>query len=90
MRSRALQRKQSWGKQSSAGYSVAAAFHTGGAGDMSCEWIECEPSSHSSGNIILSLASLCLFCMCLAIFRLSPPVHEQQAKSGLRPRSCAG
>lgn len=60
---RALQRKQSMGKQLSVGYSAAAAFHSRGAGDMSCEWIEYEASSHSSGNIILSLAALCLFCV---------------------------
>ena len=67
MRSRARHRKKVLGKQWSVGWSVAAAFHTGRAGDMSCEWTECEPSSHSSGNIILSLASFCLFCVGLAL-----------------------
>lgn len=59
--------KTALGKQSSVFCSVAPAFHTGKAGDMSCEWIECEASSYSSGNIILSLASLCLFCVCLVL-----------------------
>lgn len=67
MQCRAWQRQQSRGKQSSVSYSVAAAFHTRRAGDMSCEWIEWEPSSHSSSNIILSLTSLCLCCAHLAL-----------------------
>lgn len=55
--SNALQGKQSWGNSQALAV-VAAAFHTGGAGDTSCECIECETSSHSSGKIIISLGKL--------------------------------
>lgn len=55
--SNALQGKQSWGNSQALAV-VAAAFHTGGAGDTSCECIECETSSQSSGKIIISLGKL--------------------------------
>lgn len=87
-------KKTVWRKQSGAGHRTAVEFHTEEVGDMTCEWIEWEPSCHSSGNIILSLASPCLFCACLALpcqcnvssVCLSLPAQGQQAKSSLVSR----
>lgn len=89
---RAVQRQQSWGNSQASAAAWLLHSTLREAGDMSCEWIECEPSSHSSGNIIPSLAGLCLFCPAMLlkwIFLLSPPVHKLQAKSSLGPQSCA-